>query len=652
MILGSIIGKVSTNEFSFLVKTRAEKFQYVQVVHKDDYYVLAQITEVEKDHEKTIASCRVLGYRENSSLKNLTTPLDPGAEVLEAGDDFISEALGLQNQNGAFVGILNGRKNLRVHLDINNLLSRHIAIIAKSGSGKSYCCGVLIEELLEREIPVLIIDPHGEYSSLKQKSSNKEKLAMFGIEAKSYKNIQEYGLSSEFKILKLNKSNLQPSELIHLLPAKLSNNQLGCLYSVLKNLGSEVDFDELLLELENSDNNIKWTLISIIDYLKRLDLFSDQSTGMQDLIQPKTATILNLKGVNQDIQEIIVYKLVKDLFMERKRGNIPPFFMVLEESQNFCPERSFGEAKSSLILRQVFSEGRKFGFGLCLVSQRPARVDKTVLSQVTTNIILKVTNSNDVRAVINSVESLTPETERELQNLPVGTALVTGVVDMPLLVNIRPRKSMHGGQAIDIMEKSPVEEDGVDGGELLPIITQKISANDFKLIHNKDPTVELVPCLFLSCRQYGTDFNLLINLNVKELVKDPENASGIKLDLPKLELSSQQNRILRIAIGMKEFKASGLFSKSGMQFSDVYDVVTTLASKGIFINSGDSYRLNDSFSLFSNLGEYSFYDKPDFLKIKYNKKLEKKHSASEIVNFLKMFLDIKNARDCWLVMYS
>jgi len=63
--------------------------------------------------------------------------------------------------------------------------------------------------------------------------------------------------------------------------------------------------------------------------------------------------------------------------------------MVIEEAHNYCPERNFGEKKSSKILRTIASEGRKFGLGLCVVSQRPARLDKSVLSQCSTQIIMK-----------------------------------------------------------------------------------------------------------------------------------------------------------------------------------------------------------------------------------------------------------------------
>ena len=85
-------------------------------------------------------------------------------------------------------------------------------------------------------------------------------------------------------------------------------------------------------------------------------------------------------------------------------------------------------------MNKRFSEGRKFGLGVCLISQRPSRVEKNALSQVNTQIILKVTNPNDVKSISSSVEGITSETEKEIKNIPIGTALVTGVVDTPIFV--------------------------------------------------------------------------------------------------------------------------------------------------------------------------------------------------------------------------
>ena len=158
-----------------------------------------------------------------------------------------------------------------------------------------------------------------------------------------------------------------------------------------------------------------------------------------------------MKGVPPDVQEVVVARLTKELFDDRKAGKIPPFLFMVEEAHNYCPERGFRSAVSSNILRTIASEGRKFGMGLCIISQRPAKVDKNIISQCNTNIILKVTNPNDLKTIIQSVEGLTAQTYSEIQRLPIGVALISGAgLQLPVMTEIRTRETSHGGKSIEI----------------------------------------------------------------------------------------------------------------------------------------------------------------------------------------------------------
>ncbi len=92
MILGNIVGKTSTKQFRFQVNGDAHKFEYVQVMHSSGEFVLGQIEEIERDHDKTIAFCNVIGYRgEDGALRNLKFPLDPSVECLTTAMLDISE---------------------------------------------------------------------------------------------------------------------------------------------------------------------------------------------------------------------------------------------------------------------------------------------------------------------------------------------------------------------------------------------------------------------------------------------------------------------------------------------------------------------------------------------------------------------------------
>jgi len=668
MILGHIIGKTTTKEFKFAVEGAAKKFQYVQFLHEDNC-VLAQITEIERDAHQTTAHCRIIGYRDDYKLKTLKTPPVPSIEILEAEQEIIKSVLGLiASKNSAFFGTLEGYTGINVNLDLNKILTKHLAILAKSGSGKSYACSVLLEELMDRKIPLLIIDPHGEYSTLKYPNiQDKETLEKYNLKPKGYiKEIHEYSpdtiVNTDCKPLKLSMRDLTPNELIHLLPAKLSNAQLGCLYSSLKELDI-IDFDSLILQLEQEENNAKWTLIHILEYVKKSNIFSTSPTLPSELIQPGRATIINLKGIPEEVSQVVVYKLVKDLFNERKKGNVPPFFLVLEESHNFIPERSFGESKSSGILRQIFAEGRKFGLGACLISQRPSRVEKNALSQVTTQIILKVTNPNDLKAISNSVEGITSDTEKEIQNIPIGTAMVVGVVDTPLFVNVRTRKTKHGGEAVTMLDKESDNEESTDfldaqenyeEGELLSLIKPSISLEDKKIMSdNKEISTTLIPCTFLTCKDEEDEFYILINNNKMELITDSETAEGIPIRVSTLpQLSSQQKKIFSLSLKLNKFKPAELFAKSGLQFSDLFDIVNVLASKGFLEKDGDAYSIAPKLSQFRTLNNHACYAKPDFAKIHYDKKLEKHENADKVVEFLGNFIEIIDIKECFLVLYE
>ncbi len=658
MILGRIFGKITTNKFRFLVEKETKKFEFVQVLHKVYDYVLCQVVEIERT-DKDVAKCIVIGYKdEKGRIKPIRIPFEQNSEVLKAEDDFIKSIIKLDDdKKGAFIGRLEG-KNIDVSLDLKKLLTKHVAILAKSGAGKSYCSGVLIEEIIDKKVPVLIIDPHGEYSSLKYPNEEeKESLAKYGLEPKGFKAIIEFGDTSIVqgaRPLRLN-NNLSPAEITHLIPGKLSNTQMGILYSALKHL-DKVNFASLLLELEKEENNSKWTIINNLDYLNNLNIFTDSYIAYNEFIQPGRCSIINMKGIPPDVQEIIVYKLIKDLFELRKKEKIPPFFCVVEEAHNYCPERSFGETRCSKILRTVASEGRKFGLGLCIISQRPARVDKSVLSQCTTQIILKVTNPNDLKAITNSVEGITAEANDEIKNLAIGSALITGIVDMPLFVNIRPRMTMHGGHAVNILDQANEEDffekvEEFEKSDIMPIIRPKISAKDLRLMSEKKiKSIRkiLVPGYLFLCSNNNAEFNLLVESTEGSIITDVESFSTKKL--PELEkLSQDEIRLLHASFQLKKFRESDLLQKGFPM--DVGKILNSLEKKQYLVKKGEFYTLSGKYVL-SQLSKHACFTKIEFLQLNYDEKHDRRISLDELKEKLSKFTKIKDQRECFILKYD
>jgi len=484
--VGLIYGDVGSTKFNFTVDGHnLRKFDYVAAPHEEGY-VLAQVMDIKGysdlkfEDAITIKSsgsvppiksdisayAEVIGFRDKEGhLQAPRSPFEAGARIMLAHEDLIRHVLGLHadKENGAYIGLLKGH-DLPVYLNIDSLVQKHICILAKTGGGKSYACGVLIEELLKKKIPLVIIDTHGEYVSLGKPNKDKKDLKnmeKFGVKPNDYSNqIVTYSplaASGEGTVhLTLNGMNLEGREILNLLQAKLSGPQIAVLYQTIKELKEFkkiYSIRDIIEAVERSKSNARWNVIASLESLDSIGVFAEKGTATNELVQKGRCSIINMRGVPPDIQDVVVARLTGELFNDRKAGKIPPFLCVVEEAHNYCPEHGVGRAVSSQMLRTVASEGRKFGMGLCVVSQRPAKIDKNIISQCNTNIILKVTNPNDLKAIIQSVEGLTSQTYDEIQRLPIGVALISGAsIQIPILVQIRTRETDHGGKSVTVFK--------------------------------------------------------------------------------------------------------------------------------------------------------------------------------------------------------
>ena len=226
---------------------------------------------------------------------------------------------------------------------------------------------------------------------------------------------------------------------------------LGAAVSDLKAYAPYYYLEDIIETVALDRSSMKWNIVHALEHVQNLGIFARRATPLTNLVRHGQVTIINLKGVPPFIQEVIVSRLASQLFKARKAERIPPMVLIVEEAHKYAPQK--GTILSSQPLHTLASEGRKFGLGLGVVSQRPALVDKNILSQCNTQIILKTTNPNDLKAIIASVEGLTTRMSNEIQRLPVGVAIVVGGnILLPIFVEIRVRETKHGGHATTIIE--------------------------------------------------------------------------------------------------------------------------------------------------------------------------------------------------------
>lgn len=311
---------------------------------------------------------------------------------------------------------------------------------------------------MKHDVTVMVIDPHGEYSAMRDTGATPKGSRDFHIVPQGFGDkIQEYAtdvsVNKNAKPLKFTLANIDARDLLGLTQIKNGKVFLTALRKAIdsvKSVKKDFGLKDIIAMLEAEEDAANNSLIAELEYLNEVNIFAPQGTRIDELVVQGKMTIINLRGTPPDIAELIVNRICTALFELRKIGKIPPMMLVAEEAHNWCPQQ--GLAASSKIFRTIAAEGRKFGLGLTIISQRAAKIDKNVLSQCNTQMILKVTNPNDLKAILSSVEGLSEGMEDDIQRLPIGVALIVGGnIQMPLFVEVRPRESRHGGESVEII---------------------------------------------------------------------------------------------------------------------------------------------------------------------------------------------------------
>lgn len=353
----------------------------------------------------------------------------------------------------------------------------HLAIIASTGSGKSYAAGVIVEELMmpKNRGCVLIVDPHGEYGTLEDLARHP------AFRADDY--------TPRVKVLradhvKVRFSSLELGDLRYLI-GDLSDRMdwlLGRAYRTARQRAREQrgrddrwtpdDLIKALFEEEAKADGearegrgtagaLQWRIERLRDTSR---IFHDTDhLSIADLFRPGQVTVLQLDDLMQREQQVIVSVLLQRLYRARNdtvHGRVTsqdelylpyPAFVLLEEAHHFAPGgEGAGQVVSAQILKRILAEGRKFGIGVGLISQRPGKLDQDVLSQAMTQIVLRIVNPIDQTSVAAAVETASREVLDELPVLSKGQAIALGAsLNAPAMVQVRQRLTRHGGEDLD-----------------------------------------------------------------------------------------------------------------------------------------------------------------------------------------------------------
>ena len=478
MIIGRCVGETSLVEVNFISKDLPKVGEYVTLEYdgkcvlgmiesmvrgsvslNNDIYdpdTIAKIREIEGDDSYIRGKVTILGDVDDN-LRLPRTPAPPGTPLKLATKEILNPILKMKNS--LKLGHLISQDDVEVCVDVNKMVSRHLAILAMTGAGKSNTVSVIVDGLLDYNACILIFDMHSEYAGAEfsngevniiepivnpkyMEFNEIKKLANIGSNAA----IQERFFRKAF--LKAN-DKIQKSEVI-------STDFLEIMLSIL---------NEWYLDEDMFDSKDKSKIMDVINKIEDLKikydrLFNTNVSNILNKLEVGKANILDLGQVDENTAEVLVSHVLRQSLKSRKKAvkyndkdalRFPVFFVV-EEAHILAPQSRNPDSK--YWITRIAREGRKFGLGLCLVSQSPKSVDGETLAQANNMIILRLVEPKDQKHVQTASESLSEDLVKQLPSLNIGEAMVLGLMTkIPTLVKIDEFKGRKIGGDLEITDE-------------------------------------------------------------------------------------------------------------------------------------------------------------------------------------------------------
>ncbi|MCL4872200.1 MAG: ATP-binding protein [Anaerolineae bacterium] len=471
--------------------------------------------------EMVTAVCQVLGAepidgKSGGKLDHLRYPPQPATRAYRPDSSDIARVvlgdLQEKQKRALDIATLSNRPEVDVLVDGHSIVTRHLAILAMTGAGKSVTARRIIEQLAKKNYPIVIFDPHGDYTGLSEvdglKTRVKRYYAQFPIFEEDSETIAEIVNTLGYQLTDTMRSRFSdlfraatsfivddPKEMkerTEWLAKAIGRPEIAD-YGVNPNMwlvANLAEAGELALRNDNGDENkaklvelgwpgfdkytktdgrtlegIKKRTYRAASALSRMEKTNQivaksaepLPVDRKELVKYGQISIIALAGYTGDFQATI-YSLIADtIFEARVTGELRlPTLLLLEEAHNFAPARAMTPAEHRAIstTKQIAQEGRKFGVGLILVSQRPSRLDETTLSQANSFIIMRMVNPADQNFVRKVIETLGEDEARILPDLDVGEAILSGqLINFPVLVKIKKSESEGEREEKDAFEE-------------------------------------------------------------------------------------------------------------------------------------------------------------------------------------------------------
>lgn len=421
------------------------------------------------------------------------------------GEDAVSLQIGNYSIDEDATAWLNG----------NKLFQRHAVIVGSTGSGKSWCVAKILEQVASlKSADAILFDIHGEYSTLQGDSFSHLKVAGPNETIGEGTLFLPYWLLTYEEMLSLmldRSDNNAPNQammfnsaviegkkqfLIDADKAEMEANitldspipyNLDALLFSLKSKDEEMVpgakantekqgpyFGKLTrfiqrLETKQKDKRLNFMFASEDDLLS----YDYMSVLCSKLMLPSVAgkkgvKIIDFSEVPSDILPLIVSLIARIIFSVQQWTTVEhrhPIAIFCDEAHLYIPantEKSIDDA-SLVTFERISKEGRKYGIGLVVISQRPSEVNRTVLSQSNNFIAMRLTNVDDQSVVKRLLPDSLGDYAEMLPILDIGEALVVGDASLlPSRIRITPPTLKPRSATIDFWDEWSKDTTSVD----------------------------------------------------------------------------------------------------------------------------------------------------------------------------------------------
>jgi DNA helicase HerA-like ATPase len=333
------------------------------------------------------------------------------------------------------VGCIRQDSSIPAMVRVDDLLGKHFAILGTTGTGKSCTTALILRAILEKNpaAHIVLLDPHNEYATAfgdwaEVISPRNMQLPfwMLNFEEIVEVLIGDQERKAEIEILQ---------ELIPIAKGRYSSGRNGDSNKVRRGLldtgrytvDTPVPYrisdlttliEERMGKLENKrDLSPYRQLKSYIENISQdgrygfmfgsLTVYDGMTQVLGRIfrvpVNNKPITILELTGLPTEIVNVVVSVLCRMTFDFAlwSEGQVP-VTLVCEEAHRYVPANSaLGFEPCKRAIAKIAKEGRKYGASLCIVTQRPAEIDPTILSQCNTVFALRMANDKD-QAIVQS----------------------------------------------------------------------------------------------------------------------------------------------------------------------------------------------------------------------------------------------------------